>query len=340
LANNLNRKITYLFITGIFFTCICIALNLLAGTANIGLKEILHTIISRDTNNTNALLIFEIRIPKTLTALIAGWLLAQCGLLMQTYFQNPLAGPYVLGISSGASLGVAIFMMSAFSATLPYLQQIGAVGSAFLGAFVVTILILLVSLRNTNVTIILIIGLLINYFISSLQSIMEYYASANNLKNFNTWLFGNLNSVGKEQLHFLIPITLLISLGLLLLSKPLNLLAVGKMNAIALGVNYKHFSMLVIVLAALITAIITAYCGPISFIGMIVPFSIRWYTKSNNHFLLFLCSGLYGAGLLLLCDFLSYHIISQQYIPVNIILGIIGIPLIVLYLIRNKFITQ
>jgi iron complex transport system permease protein len=315
-------------------------LNLLAGTANIELKEILNIVMSNDIDNPNAILIFEIRIPKTLTALIAGWLLAQCGLLMQTYFQNPLAGPYVLGISSGASLGVALFMMSTFSATLPYLQHIGAIGSAFVGALIVTILILLVSLRNTNVTIILIIGLLINYFISSLQSIIEYYASANNLKNFNTWLFGNLNSVGKEQLHFLIPITLLLSLGLLLLSKHLNLLAAGKMNAIAMGLNYKRFSIVVIVLAALITAIITAYCGPISFIGMIVPFSIRWYTKSNNHFLLLLCSGLYGSGLLLLCDFFSYHIISQQYIPVNIILGVIGIPLIVLYLIRNKFISQ
>jgi iron complex transport system permease protein len=335
----LNKKLTYLIVIGIIALCFCLLINLMAGSANISLAHILDLIIWPNSNDSDTLLVQDIRLPKTLTALMTGFLLAQCGLLMQTYFQNPLAGPYVLGISSGASLGAALFLMSPFAIYYPTLQHIGVVGFAFLGAAVVTVIVLMIALRNTGITVILIIGLLINYFISSLQSIIEYYASANNLKNFNTWLFGNLNSVSLAQLNYLIPIGLIISVGFLLLSKPLNTLAVGKTNAIALGLNYKRFSIAVIVLTSLTTAIVTAYCGPISFIGMIVPFTIRWITKSNNHFLLFICSGIYGACTLLLSDFLSYKLIHEQYIPVNIILGMIGIPIIVLYLIRNKFIA-
>jgi iron complex transport system permease protein len=334
----LNQKLVYLIFIGLVGLVASAILNLMAGSADISLVEIYKVLTNSNSlaSNENSLLLYEIRIPKTITALFAGALLAQCGLIMQSYFQNPLAGPYVLGISGGASFGAAIFMMTPLALWFPSLASFGIVGFAFIGAALVTLLILGISLRNNHITIVLIIGLLINYFVSSLQSIVEYFASANDLKNFNTWSFGNLNSVGLTQLNFLIPILFVLTLSYLSLSKSLNLLAVGRTNAIALGLNYKRFSMFIIILTALTTAVVTAYCGPISFVGMIVPFSIRWWTKSNHHFLLLIASGIYGAILLLTCDFISYKLIPQQYIPINIILGILGIPFIIIYLTKHK----
>jgi iron complex transport system permease protein len=332
----LNKKQLYLLAIGLISTLIALVLDLKAGSYNISLIDLFNTLSHPNIDDDLHTLVFGIRLPKTLMALAAGALLAQCGLLMQTYFQNPLAGPYVLGISSGASFGAALFIMSPITLIWPNIQHVGLVGCAFLGAALVTLLLLALTYKNNQIIVVLIIGILMNYFISSLQSMVEYYASANKIKNFNTWSFGHLNSVGLSELKYLMPIALILSLGFLLLSRPLNLLAAGKENAIALGLNYKRFSILLIILTAVTTAIVTSYCGPISFIGMVVPFCIKWWTKSNAHFFLLLSSALFGATVLLVCDFISYRLFPEQYIPINIILGLLGIPIIILYLVKNK----
>ncbi len=336
----LNKKQLYILLFGLISVLITFILDLNAGAYKVNLSKIFYTLNHPHIDDDLHTLVFGIRLPKALTALISGALLAQCGLLMQTYFQNPLAGPYVLGISSGASFGAALFMMSPIALLWPSSQHIGLVGFAFLGATTVTLLLITIAYRTNQIIVILIIGLLMNYFISSLQSIIEYYATANNLKNFNTWTFGHLNSVSLSELKYLIPIAFTLSLSFLLLSRPLNLLAAGKENAIALGLNYKKFSILLILLTAITTAIITSYCGPISFIGMVVPFCIKWWTKSNSHFFLLLSSALFGASILLVSDFISYRLIQEQYIPINIILGMVGIPIIIIYLIKNKSFQQ
>ncbi len=336
----MNKKQLYLLVIGLISVVIAVVLDLKAGAYNLGLSDLFHTLVHPKIDEDLHTLVFGIRLPKALMALVAGALLAQCGLLMQTYFQNPLAGPYVLGISSGASFGAAVFIMSPIALQWPNLLHIGLVGFAFIGAAIVTLLLLSFTYNNNQVIVILIIGLLMNYFISSLQSMIEYFATANNLKNFNTWSFGHLNSVSLSELKYLIPIALALSLAFLFLSRPLNLLAAGKENAIALGLNYKRFSTVLIILTALTTAIVTAYCGPISFVGMVVPFCIKWWTKSNSHFFLLLSSALFGATVLLVCDFMSYWLLPEQYIPINIILGLLGIPIIIIYLVKNKGLQQ
>jgi iron complex transport system permease protein len=311
-------------------------LSFKAGSSELSWTEIFRHLLSDKTLDVNTLLIQEIRLPKTITALIAGWILAQCGLSMQTYFQNPLAGPYVLGISSGAQLGAAAVILGSSIFHFTNISAISVVSGAFIGALCITLIILVIARRFNQMTFILIIGLLINYFISSIQSLLEYYASANNLKQFNTWQFGSLNQLGLQELQWLIPIIAILSLCFLLLSKPMNWMAAGKTNASALGLNMKRFSTQIVTLTSICTALITAYCGPIGFLGMIVPFTIKWLTRSNQHFYLLLLSGIYGAALLLLADYLSYQAIQGQYIPINIILGMIGIPAIILYLFKFK----
>lgn len=288
-------------------------------------------------------IIQEFRLPKLATALLAGMALSVSGMQMQTLFRNPLAGPYVLGVSSGAALGVALLILS-----YPFLSG-GAVHSvpanwsmivaAWLGAGFVLLIVFLVSLRIKNNITLLILGVLIGSAASAIVSILQYFSDEASLKSFVIWTMGSLGNVSNEQLRVLIPV-MLVGLGLSLISvKPMNAWALGETNARSLGVNIRASRIIILLSTSILAGSITAFCGPIGFIGIAVPHITRMIFHSANHRILFPGNLLVGSILMIVSDLISQLPGTDLILPINSITALIGIP-VVIYLIVRKDISR
>jgi iron complex transport system permease protein len=282
---------------------------------------------------------FEIRVPKTLTALIAGCTLSVAGLILQVIFRNPLAGPYVLGISSGAALMVAVSIMAGsalgvFSNLL--LGRSFMVVSAITGSFLVTLLILAISKRVSSNVVLLLIGLMFSQICGAIQSALEYFADPGNLKNFVVWGMGSLGNTTRSDLLIFAPIAFFSLLLIFFLIKPLNALLLGQSYAQNSGVDFKQSRFWLILIASVLTGITTAFCGPIAFIGTAVPILSRMIFKtSRQQAHLFSCM-LIGSAILLISDALSNSLIKNVALPINMITTFIGAPLIIYLMFKNK----
>ena len=273
------------------------------------------------------------RIPKAITGVLAGAALAISGLLMQTLFQNPLAGPYVLGINSGSSLFVALSTMTGIGI---FASDFGIISSALLGAFAFGLLILISSIYVRSKISLLLIGIMLGSFSGALINVVQSYSNPDALKAFTLWSFGSLNNVAFEQLWWFILVALLGIVLSLFLTKPLNLLVIGEENASLLGVNIKRTRLLIIFIAALLTGTVTALCGPIAFVGLAIPNIVKYIFKTSNHLFLILGSALMGAVLLLLCDLLIFAFSDIVQLPLNAITALFGAPIVV-WIILKKY---
>lgn len=273
------------------------------------------------------------RIPKAITGVLAGAALAISGLLMQTLFQNPLAGPYVLGINSGSSLFVALSTMTGIGV---FASDFGIITSALLGAFAFGLLILISSIYVRSKISLLLIGIMLGSFSGALINVVQSYSNPDALKAFTLWSFGSLNNVAFEQLWWFILVGLTGIILSLFLTKPLNLLVIGEENASLLGVNIKRTRLLIIFIAALLTGTVTALCGPIAFVGLAIPNIVKYIFKTSNHLFLILGSALMGAVLLLLCDLLIFAFSDIVQLPLNAITALFGAPIVV-WIILKKY---
>ena len=299
-------------------------------------KSLIFGIISDETWN---LIIWDFRLPKAIVAIFAGMGLSVAGLQMQTIFRNPLAGPYVLGISSGASLGVA-FLFLGFTSIFPlsmmdYLGNWAVVFSAWIGAAMVLFLILSVSFRIKDIMTILILGIMFGSISSSIISILEYFSHEIMLKKYVIWMMGSLVNVSKSQLEILI---LSVVIGLLIsifLTKKLNILLMGENYAKTIGVNVKRTQYLVFLSVSILAGTITAFCGPIGFIGIAVPHVARMFFNTSDHKHLILGSAIIGAIVMLLSDIISQMPGSNSVLPINAVTSLIGIPIIIWIVVKN-----
>ncbi len=277
---------------------------------------------------------YKIRLPKAITAILAGGALSVCGLLMQTLFRNPLVGPYTLGISSGASLGVALLTMcgTLFSVSF-FNSQWSVIMVAILGAFAVLVVILLIANHiHSNVSL-LIVGMMIGSLVSALVNVIQNFANPDSLKIFILWSFGSLSHVGWVELRYLLVIIACCAVGLLFLIKPLNGLLLGEDVAHSLGISIRVVQRWIILITCVLAGVITAFCGPIAFIGVAVPHLVRGFFQTSNHRITLPFSFLFGGGLLLICDIINSSLTYP--LPISTLSAIIGTPIIIWVIVKN-----
>lgn len=283
-------------------------------------------------------IVWETRIPMGIAALCCGALLSAAGLMMQTLFQNPLAGPSVLGVSSGASFGVAVVMLgaSAFTAVGPGWQSAATVSGALAGGFL-TILILLAfsSVMRSGVTL-LIVGLMLSYLCASGISLLNYFSPADEIRNYLVWGLGSFTGLRLSSSLWLLAFTLAAAFPVILFVKPLNAMLMGERYMESVGYSVKRIRGLMLLYTGVLVAVPTAFCGPIGFIGLVVPHLCRLIFHSSNHLLLLPAVLIYGAGVSLLCAFIG--VLPAGFfgvLPINVITPIIGVP-VILYLLLNR----
>lgn len=328
----LKKRDLFLFFSLSLILALAIILHLFSGQIQITLNEFWTAIINFDKENTQHIIAREFRIPRMSMALLAGAGLSISGMLMQTLFNNPLAGPYVLGINSGSSLFVAFSMMSGLSF---FQSDLGIITSALLGAFVFGLVILGFSLFVKSHISLLLIGLMLGSFTGSIISILQTFSTAQELKAFTVWTMGSLQNV---QLHQLPLILLLFILGIFLclfLIKPLNVLVIGEKTASVLGLNIKMIRIATIGVTALFTGLITAFCGPIAFVGLAVPNLTRYLFRSQSHGKLVLANLFIGAIFLVLSDTIIQLLEYKIQLPINAFTSIIGAPLIIMIVLKR-----
>jgi iron complex transport system permease protein len=301
----------------------------------------MHILSGADRSNTVwTTILFNFRLPKTIAAILAGFALSVSGLQMQTVFRNPLAGPDVLGVSSGASLGVALVVMGfgdfLLSEDLTYLGSWVQIVAAWIGAGVVLFLIMIVSLRLRDIMTILILGILFGSATSAFISIMQYFSPQSLLKAFVIWSMGNLGNLTAVQLR-----VLSISLGAgliitLITLKVMNAMLLGDSYAKSMGVNIKGARILIFLSTSLLSGSITAFCGPVAFIGIAVPHLARLIFGTANHYILVPASMMLGAILILFADIISQIPGSGMVLPINSVTAILGIPIVIWVIIYNR----
>lgn len=309
---------------------------LLVGAVDIPAADVIKALTGADgVSDSWRYIVTETRLPGALTAIVAGAALSVAGLLMQTTFDNPLAGPSILGISTGASLGVAIVMM-AIGASVGVWAHVAVLGAALLGAMAVMTLLLTMSALVRSATMLLIVGILIGYLASSVIALLNFAATRESVHSFVVWGLGSFNSVTRAELAIFAAVTLLPLLLSMLYGKTLNALLLGERYAASTGVNVKRARRGLLVLGGILTAFVTAWCGPIGFIGLIVPHIARLLLRTSNHTALLPATALAGAAVGVLCQLISVSPGQAGIIPVNAITPIIGVPIIIYIIIRRR----
>jgi iron complex transport system permease protein len=320
------------------------ALDLMLGSVYIPLSEIGRILLGEAAEKRSwEIIVIDSRLPKALTAIVSGIALSISGLQMQTLFRNPLAGPYILGISSGAGLGVAILTLGAQLFSLPLALASSSwmvVLFSIAGSGFVLLLIFWASLRLKDIMTVLILGVLLGSIISAIVSLLQYYGSAADLKSFVIWTFGSLDAVSLEQVGWLVIVVFTALLLVVYQAKPLNLLLMGESYARTMGLNVKASRLLIILTTGMLAGGVTAFCGPIGFIGIVVPHVCRLIFRTSDHRYLIPLSALVGAVIMLISDIVSHLPGSDFILPINAITAIIGIPLIIWMIFTKKVVSS
>lgn len=315
--------------------------NISLGSISIPLDQILLSFIDGQVEKEAwKSIILNYRLPKAITAIIVGSGLSISGLLMQTLFRNPLAGPFVLGISSGASLGVAILILGASflgaNITAYAFTNWGQAVAASLGAFLVLSAVMLAAIKVRNTMSILIIGLMFGSLTAAVISVLAYFSSANQLQQYLFWSFGSLGNLSWKEIIAL-NITFFIGISLVVfIVKPLNSLLLGENYAKSMGVNVKRTRNLTLISTSLLTGVITAFSGPIAFIGLAVPHLTKLLFSTSNHKILLPAVAISGSIIMLICDSIAQLPNSEYTLPINAITSLFGAPIIIWLLIRKR----
>ncbi len=317
---------------------VCLAAgNMFYGAVPVPPSAVWNTITGGGNDNPVwGIILLGSRLPQMITALLAGAALAVSGLLLQTLFRNPLAGPSILGISDGANLGVALVML-AFGGTVGSLGgYLATVAGAMLGACMILAVIVFFSRKVSSSVMLLIIGIMVGYLVSSCISILNYYASADKVRQFVMWGMGDFSAVSSAQLPFFAAVSCIGLLWTLLLVKPLNALLLGERYAANLGVNVRSTRINVLLCTGLMTAVVTAFCGPISFIGLAVPHIARLLTGTSDHRILVPATMLSGACIALVCNMLTVIPGTGTMLPLNAVTPLFGAPVIIYVIVNRK----
>jgi iron complex transport system permease protein len=330
-------RLLYLGLTLIFI--IVFILDILLGSVSLKPGEIFNALVSGERSDA-ATIIFKFRLPKAVTAAMVGVALSVSGLQMQTLFRNPMAGPYVLGISSGASLGVAFvilgFSSSMNAGTLAGLGNWALVAASWIGAGAIMIVIMFISTRVRDILTVLILGIMLSSGISAIVSIMQYFSNETMLKAYVIWTMGSLGNLTSEQLGVL-AISLSAGIVLSILSiKMLNALLLGENYAESIGLNIRLARIIIFAGTSILAGSVTAFCGPIGFIGIAVPHIARIIFRTSDHRVLIPSTILLGAIIMVASDIISQLPGSEKVLPVNSVTSLVGIPVVIWVILRNR----
>ena len=333
-----NVCIILLLVAGII---VLFAMSLIVGSVRIPLADVCDILFDKfDGKESWKYIVMENRLPQALTAMLCGASLAVCGLMLQTAFRNPLAGPDVFGISSGAGLGVAIVMLllgGSVSTTMFTVSGFLAIlTSAFIGAIVVTMIILFLSTMVRNSVLLLIVGLMVGYVSSSAVALLNFFASEEGVKSYMVWGMGNFGGVSMNHMLLFALLCLVGIIASIFLIKPLNIMLLGTQYAESLGINIRQIRNLLLVTVGLLTAVTTAFCGPISFIGLAIPHISRLLFRTDNHQILLPGTVLTGAVIALFCNLICYLPGELGIIPLNAVTPLIGAPVIIYVIIKRR----
>ena len=330
-----RSRILFILLTAL--VVVLFAADMMVGSVGISAKDVLAALMGGSDPVTRKIVI-DIRLMKAIVAILAGAALSVSGLQMQTLFRNPLAGPYVLGVSSGASLGVALFILGAPLLGIggsAWLSTVGVAGAAWIGAAAILAVVAAVSQRIKDIMVILILGMMASSGVSAIVQILQYMSNEEALKSFVIWTMGSLGDVTTSQLALVAPAIiagLIISVSVI---KPLNLLLLGESYARTMGLNIRRTRSLILLSTTLLAGTVTAFCGPIGFIGLAIPHVARILFCDADHRTLLPAAALTGAVSLLICDIISKILV----LPVNTITALLGIPIVIWVVIRNKSIV-
>ena len=333
-----NVCIILLLVAGII---VLFATSLIVGSVRIPLADVCDILFDKfEGKESWKYIIMENRLPQALTAMLCGASLAVCGLMLQTAFRNPLAGPDVFGISSGAGFGVAIvllFLGGSVSTTLFTVSGFLAIlTSAFIGAIVVTMIILFLSTMVKNSVLLLIVGLMVGYVSSSAVALLNFFASEEGVKSYMIWGMGNFGGVSMDHMLLFALLCLVGIIASIFLIKPLNIMLLGTQYAESLGINIRQIRNLLLVTVGLLTAVTTAFCGPVSFIGLAIPHISRLLFHTDNHQILLPGTVLTGAVIALFCNLICYLPGELGIIPLNAVTPLIGAPVIIYVIIKRR----
>ncbi|WP_405296522.1 FecCD family ABC transporter permease [Algibacter sp. Ld11] len=337
----MSNTYKYSFLALTLFLVLCFFMNISSGSVSIPFKAVFNSLISSNVEQQSwQHIILNYRLPKAVTAIIVGSGLGISGLLMQTLFRNPLAGPFVLGISSGASLGVALVILGSgvFGGVFAslFVSKWGIVIAASLGSFLVLLAVLIVSIKVRDTMAILIIGLMFASITAAIVSVLSYFGSAEQLQQYVFWGFGSLGNLSWDDLVILLLIYTIGILATIYSIKSLNTLLLGENYAKSLGLNINRSRLIIIVATSLLAGTITAFTGPIAFIGLAIPHLTRQIFNTSNHKILLPAVFLLGAIVMLVCDTIAQFPNSDYTLPINAITSLIGAPVVIWLLVRKR----
>lgn len=331
----MKRGSAILFAILTILALLLFAIDMMVGSVGIAARDVWAALTGGECDPVTRKIILDIRLMKATMAILAGAALSVSGLQMQTLFRNPLAGPYVLGVSSGASLGVALFILGApllGAGGGAMMTTLGTAGAAWIGAAAILVIVASVCKRIKDIMVILILGIMIDSGVSAIVQILQYLSNEEALKSFVIWTMGSLGDVTTSQLALVAPVIvagLAISISVI---KPLNLLLLGESYARTMGLNIGRTRLLILLSTTLLAGTVTAFCGPIGFIGLAIPHVARILFSDADHRTLMPATALTGAVALLMCDIIS----KLLTLPVNTITALMGIPIVIWVVIRNK----
>ncbi len=331
----MKSRTTILFILFTAAVAVLFAADIAVGSVSIPIRDVWAALTGGECDPTTARIIRDIRLMKAVVALVAGAALAVSGLQMQTLFRNPLAGPYVLGVSSGASLGVALFILGAPMLGLTghaWLSSLGVAGAAWIGAAATLALVAAISTRIKDIMVILILGMMISSGVSAIVQILQYLSAEEALKSFVVWTMGSLGDVTATQLALLLPAGGAGAALSVAAIKSLNMLLLGENYARSMGLDLHRSRSIILLSTTLLAGTVTAFCGPIGFIGLAMPHVARVIFRNADHRTLMPAAALTGAASLLLCDMVA----KLLALPVNSITALLGIPVVIWVVVRNR----
>lgn len=317
----------------IIIISLCVVLfvaDLLLGSMSVAWGEVM------DAGSLAQNLVLNYRLPKALVALMVGVALPVSGVLMQTVFRNPLAGPYILGVSSGASLGVALFLLGSPIMGAGLAMDLGVALSAWVGAAVVLVVVLAVSVRLKDIMAVLILGMMLSSAAAAFVDLLQYFSSESALKGFVVWAMGSLTSSSSTQIWIMavaIVAGLIISVGSI---KSLDVLLLGENYARSMGLDVTRSRLVIFAATSLLAGGVTAFCGPIAFVGIAVPHVARMMFRTSSHRVLLPASAAVGVAVMLACDIIAGVPFSDMVLPINTITALFGIPVVVLVVVRSR----
>ena len=330
----MKGRTTILFVMLAMLCAVLFVVDIAVGSVSIPLSEVVSALCGGGSEEVRNI-VLDIRLVRTIVAVLAGIALSISGLQMQVLFRNPLAGPYVLGVSAGASFGVALFLLGApiLGITLsPTLQSLGTAGAAWIGSAVVLLLVVALSHRIKDIMVMLILGIMLSSGVGALVEIMQYFSSEASLKSYVVWTMGSLGDVTAMQLSVIAPV-IIVGLAMAIAAiKPMNMLLMGERYAASMGLNISRSRNLILISTTLLAGTVTAFCGPIGFVGIAVPHIARILFRSADHRILLPATIISGVAMLLVGDIVAKYFT----LPINTIMALMGIPIVIYIVTRRR----